>query len=406
MKNVLILSTVSGFLDKFEKNNVAILQKMGYTVHYASNMSEQYYLFEPEKIRSMGVHLHHIDIARSPYMLQNYTKALFQLKRIIKEHEICAIHCHEPVGGVLGRLAGGLFRKEKLHIIYTAHGFHFYKGAPLLNNTIYYLAEKMLAHFTDILVVINKEDYKNARKLRLKQGGRIYRIPGVGLDLDKFSPFTEEEKLSKRKALRIKDEDCFFVSVGELNENKNQEVILKALAELRRRGVDIRRLKYGICGEGFFRKRITAKIQELHLEKNVMMFGYRNDVREILGCADFSVFPSRREGLGMAGLEALAMGLPLLAADNRGTREYMQHGINGFFCDSDNVQEWADSIQQMWKLTKETQKEMKTEMRSCCRNSVVAFEKRRTDAIMKLVYEDLDERVSAANCSGRQDKVG
>lgn len=389
MKNILILSTVSGFLYKFETGNVAILQKMGYTVHYVSNMNEQHYLFDPEKIRGMGVHLHHIDIARSPYMLQNYTKALFQLKKIVEENKICAIHCHEPVGGVLGRLTGALFGNKKLHIIYTAHGFHFYKGAPLLNNTLYYLAEKVLANYTDILVVINKEDYKNAKKLRLKQGGRVYRIPGVGMDLDKFSPFTEEEKFSKKKLLGIRDEDCFFVSVGELNENKNQEVILKALAELRRRGIDISHLRYGICGDGFFRRRIVAKIRELHLEKNVILYGYCNDVQKILGCADFSVFPSRREGLGMAGLEALAMGIPLLAAENRGTREYLQPGKNGYFCGSDNVPQWADSIKHMWQMPETVREEMGRR----CRDSVAAFDTKRTEAVMKLVYQDMDERI-------------
>lgn len=397
MKSILILTTVSGFLDKFEMSNVAILQKMGYTVHYASNMSEQHYLFGPEKIRRMGVFLHHIDIARSPYMLQNYTKALFQLKKIIKEHEICAIHCHEPVGGVLGRLAGMLFGNGKLHIVYTAHGFHFYKGAPLLNNTVYYLAEKILANYTDILVVINKEDYENAKKLRLKQGGRVYRIPGVGLDLDKFSPFTEEEKSAKRKILGIREEDCFFVSVGELNENKNQGVILNALARLRDSGADISRLKYGICGDGFFHRRVAAKIRELDLERNVIMYGYRNDVPEILGCADFSVFPSHREGLGMAGLEALAMGVPLLAADNRGTREYLRPQINGYFCGSENVQEWVRGIRRMWNMPEEVRKEM----RQRCRNSVTAFAAKHTETVMKLVYEDLDERVSAGKYVGR-----
>lgn len=399
MKNILILTTVSGFLDKFETGNVALLQELGYQVHYASNMNEQHYLFDPGKIRRMGVVLHHIDIARSPYMIQNYTKALFQLKQIIEKNQICAIHCHEPVGGVLGRLAGALFKKEKLQVVYTAHGFHFFKGAPIINNTLYYLVEKILAHKTDILVVINQEDYKNAEKLRLKPGGRVYRIPGVGLDLEKYVPLSKEEKAERRKEFWIQEEDCFFVSVGELNENKNQEVVLKALARLRKQGVDISHMKYGICGDGFFRRRIAAKIYELHLENNVILYGYRNDVPQILGCADFSVFPSRREGLGMAGLEALAMGIPLLAANNRGTREYVRPGINGYFCDSDDVQQWANGIWRMREWTMNLPDDNQTVIRQRCRKSVAAFEKKRTDAVMRMVYQDLDERVAAVQDS-------
>lgn len=392
MKNILILTTVSGFLNKFERGNVDILHKMGYTVHYAANMREQHYLFEEEEIKKLGVHLHHIDIARSPYMLRYNARAVAQLKRIIIQYDICAIHCHTPVGGTIGRIMGILFRKKKLRIIYTAHGFHFYKGAPFINNTLYYLVEKMLAPYTDILVVINKEDYKNAKKFRLKKGGHVYRIPGVGLDTNCFSPLSDGEKKRRRKILGLEERDCFFVSVGELNENKNQEIILDALAGLREKGADIRHLKYGICGDGFYRERIRLKIQELDLEQNVTMYGYCSHVPEILGCADFSVFPSHREGLGMAGLEALSMGIPLLASENRGTREYLQHGNNGYFCDSKSVQSWMEGIRLMWEMPSE----MRENMAYSCRRSAAAFSRECSDSIMELVYQDLEKRISCS----------
>lgn len=391
MKNILILTTVSGFLDKFERGNVAILQKMGYTVHYAANMEEQHYLFDEAEIRNRGVHLHHIDIARSPYMLRYNGKAFFQLMKIIRENHICAIHCHTPVGGALGRLMGMAFKKENLQVVYTAHGFHFYKGAPLINNTVYYLMERLFATYTDILIVINKEDYKNAKKFRLRKGGQVYRIPGVGLDMEQFSPLQTEEKRHIRKVLGLKETDCFLVSVGELNENKNQEIILKALASMREKGIDISHLKYGICGDGFFRERIREKIKELKLEENVISFGYCSNVPEILGCADFSVFPSHREGLGMAGLEALAMGIPLLASENRGTREYLQPGVNGYFCDSNKVRSWIDGILMMWRMSDKVREKMSYN----CRNSVMAFGRDCTDSIMELVYQDLDMRIQS-----------
>lgn len=238
MKNILILTTVSGFLGKFEKGNIKILQDMGYTVHYAANMKEQHYPFDEEELRGMGIHIHHIDIARSPYMFKYNLKAVFQLRNIIIQNGICAIHCHTPVGGMFGRVMGRWFKKRNLHIVYTAHGFHFYKGAPLINNTVYYIVERMLAKYTDILVVINKEDYTNARKFRLKDGGRVYRIPGVGLDLQKFAPLEGSQRAERRKSLRLTEEDYFIISVGELNENKNQQIILKALDKMRKDGKD------------------------------------------------------------------------------------------------------------------------------------------------------------------------
>lgn len=389
MKNILILTTVSGFLDKFEKGNIAILQKMGYTVHYAANMEEQHYLYDEQEIRNLGVRIHHIDIARSPYVLNYNIKAYKQLVEIIKKYNICAIHCHTPVGGTLGRLMGWKFKKRNLRVVYTAHGFHFYKGAPLMNNTVYYAAEKFLARYTDILVVINHEDYKNAKRLPLKQGGRVYRIPGVGLDLQRFAPLSSEEKEAGRKKLGIGETDCYIVSVGELNENKNQGIILKALAQMKAEGKDISHIKYGICGTGFYEERIQKQIQDLGLVENVTMYGYCRNVPEILGCADVSVFPSIREGLGMAGLEALAMGIPLLATNNRGTREYLHPGENGYFCSSTDVKSWIRKIELMKNMPEKRRQEMSEK----CRKTAEAFDRKYTDAVMKKVYRRLDKLV-------------
>ena len=397
MKNILILTTVSGFLKKFEMENVKILQSMGYMVHYAANMNEQHYPFDEKELERAGIRLHHIDIARSPYMLNYNMKAFWQLAAIIKQNHICAIHCHTPVGGMLGRQMGWWFRRRQLQIIYTAHGFHFYKGAPFINNTIYYFVERFLAHFTDLLVVINKEDYKNAKKFHLRKNGKVYHIPGIGLDLERFSPLTEKERREKRKKLGITEDDFFLVSVGELNENKNQQIILRALEQMRRAGKDISKIKYGICGDGFFREKIERMIQTLGLEHNVRMFGYCMDVRELLGCADVSVFPSRREGLGMAGLEALAMEIPLLAAENRGTREYLKPGINGYFCESDSVSSWINGLETIRNLAPNVRQEMKR----MCRKSAEVFGKENTNAIMKLVYQDLDKRLECVR-NGRK----
>ena len=176
MKKALIVTHVSGFLIKFCMNDVEILQKMGYEVHYASNRNEKGYLYEETQLSEHNIIFHHVDIVKSPYMFRMNYHALKQLIQIVNEEDIQLIHCHTPVGGMLGRLAGRFCSLEKKpKVIYTAHGFHFFKGAPLLNNTIFYTVEKLLAFFTDTLVVINEEDYRSARKLHLKRGGRVYK---------------------------------------------------------------------------------------------------------------------------------------------------------------------------------------------------------------------------------------
>lgn len=385
-QNILILTCVSGFLDKFEKENVKILRNLGFHVHYASNMKEQHYIFDTNELQEMGVTPHHIDIERSPFLVANNYKAYKQIIDIIYENNISVLHCHAPVGGMLGRLAGRYCNKRghSLKVIYTAHGFHFYKGAPLVNNTMYRGAEKILAHYTDILITINEEDYQNSHKLHIKRGGKRYKIPSVGLDTQHFHPLTEEQRDAQRKKLHLEGK-FFIVSVGELNENKNQYIVLKALKEMKDAGKDISNIVYGICGEGFFRDRMENWIREMELTDHVVMFGYCTDVRKIEGCADAAVFPSKREGLGMAAIEALSMGVPVIASDNRGTREYMIHGKNGYVCDCEDSSTFVSGIEYVQALDAGS----KREMSNFCRKSVEKFKKKYANDIMTNVYREV-----------------
>lgn len=385
MKKILIITTISGFLDKFEKENVKILQELGYEVHYAANTDEQIYLYDETELTEMGVFIHHIDITKSPYCFLENCKALTQITDIIRKEQISVIHCHTPVGGVLGRLAGRRCRKQGVKVIYTAHGFHFYKGAPIPGRWVYHTVEKWMAYFTDILIVINEEDYKNAKKFHIKKGGSLYRIPGVGLDMEQFQPLSDTERTQGRKQLGLQEDDFFLLSVGELNQNKNQHAVLIALDQIRKSGRSITNIRYGICGDGVYREKMNTWIRELHLEDVAVMYGYCNPIRTILGCADALIFPSRREGLGMAALEALAMGIPVIAADNRGTREYMQHGKNGYVCKWDDVDSYADQIERMRSIDHIQREEMK----KYCRQSVERFEKQHTNVIMREIYSNL-----------------
>ena len=381
-KRVLIVTTTHEFLLKFEGENVGLLQRMGYTVHYATNMEEPRYVSQGEQLRQMGVVTHHIAIARSPFRLRDNYKALIQLLELIRRYRFQVIHCHTPVGGLLGRLAGRLGRDSRPFVIYTAHGFHFYKGAPLWNRLVYHGAEKLLARWTDALLVINEEDYRAARHFHLRRGGALYKIPGAGLDRERFHPVSEEERKQGRAELGMDEGVFFLLSVGELNENKNHGVVLDALARLREEGESLSDFRYGICGDGFLRRRLEERIRELKLEKVVTLYGYCDHVPRILGCADAAVFPSRREGLGMAGLEALAMGVPLIAADNRGTREYMEQGENGFLCRYDDPEGFARAIRQARRMSAR----QRTAMRARCIDSVRPFDRAYTTAMMERIY--------------------
>lgn len=385
MKTVLIITHVSGFLLKFEVENVKLLQELGYTVHFASNKNEIGYPFEPKELKELGVIFHHIDIARSPYMFRMNKKALHQLISIINEEKIELIHCHTPVGGMLGRLAAVYPRtKIKPKVIYTAHGFHFYKGAPFINNTAYYFVERLLARCTDVLVVINEEDYRSASSMKLRKGGKVFKIPGVGLNTSVFKPVEQDIKIKLREENGIPKDAFLILSVGELNQNKNHRIALLAMKKLKNR----KNVYYGICGDGFYYQDIKRYVEKLNISDRVFIWGYKRNIVDYYAMADITLFPSRREGLGMAGIESLAMGIPVLAADNRGTREYMLENENGFVFPYDDAEGFKSGIDKMLNMSEEEMACMKAK----CVESISRFQKEYVHVVMKEIYGFVAEK--------------
>lgn len=378
MKKVLILTTIGGFLQQFEMNDVTALQELGYEVHYASNFNNPVYDMDMDMMREMNIHLHHIEIQKSPLSLFSNIKALRQLLKVIQTEHIHIFHLHNPLGGVLGRISALFYKDKERYIIYTAHGFHFYTGAPKLNWLLYYPIERMLAKKTNCLITINKEDYHRARRFSLGQPKSVVRIPGVGVDIKKFSPVPGKRE-EMRHRLHIADDTFFILSVGELNHNKNHEVILRAMAILQDS-----RIQYGVCGTGYRAEYLRKLAVHLGLEDQFVLFGYRKNISEMLQCADCFAFPSIREGFGIAAIEALAGGVPLIASDCRGTREYMQDGLNGYICLSGSVEEYARLIQ---KLMGDPGK--RKDMSVSCQEKAKEFDISRTNRIMKQVYNNL-----------------
>lgn len=383
-KKALITANMSGFLWKFELNNVRILQELGYEVHYASNINEKGYVFDLNQVLEKGIIFHHIDIARSPFMFRMNASALKELIRIIDQEEITLVHCHTPVGGLLGRLAGVL-SKSKPQVIYTAHGLHFYKGAPLFNNIVYQFAERTLARFTDVMILINREDYMAAKTMHLKKNGRIYQIPGEGIDFSEFVPVSPREKKAARQKIGIDENALFILSVGELNLNKNHKTVIRALKKIYAMQDLDDRVIYGICGDGYFREDIQEYAEDSGVGNKVRFFGYQYDIREYYAAADVTVFPSLREGLGMAGIESLAMGIPVIASDNRGTREYMCDSQNGFVFRAEDVDDCIYCVKRFFQMDSEKRKEMSDQ----CVKSVQKFSKEISGKIMKEIYSGM-----------------
>ena len=309
MKKFLIVAHYSRFLVQFELNDVRLLQLMGFEVHYATNYQQEDMFSGAIKIiQENGVILHQIDFVRSPYNIPANIKAYRQLKNLMVKEKFSGVHCHTPMAGALARLAANATRTKP--ILYTAHGFHFYKGCPLKNKLIYQTAETFLARYTDAQITINQEDYAAAQKFPLR--GKAYYVPGIGVDVKKISSM-QVDRATKRKELGIPEDAFVFVSVGELNENKNHRTVIRAFAK-----TDMANSYYLICGEGELKQEHLKLTEELGVSDRVRFLGFRTDVSEILRSCDCFVFPSFREGLSVSLMEAMAAGLPCIASRIRG----------------------------------------------------------------------------------------
>ena len=272
-----------------------------------------------------------INFRRNPFDPRNI-KAYMDLKRVINTGGYDIIHCHTPVGGALTRLAARKARKNGSKVFYTAHGFHFYSGAPIINWVLFYPVERLLASFTDLLLTVNKEDYERAKRFGT---GNVAYIQGVGVDTQLFANKRADNSRDLRAELGIPEDATVLLSVGEINKNKNHRLVIRALPEFRN-------VWYVICGDGPLSYELQDYSSQLSVRDRVIFAGYRNDVADYLSIADIFVFPSYREGLPVALVEAMASGLICIASRNRGTNDLMENSRLRF--EASNVEELKEKL--------------------------------------------------------------
>ena len=275
-----------------------------------------------------------IPFERFPLKMRNI-QSYKLLKSIINEQNYDIIHCHTPVGAMLARLAAISTRKKGTKVIYTAHGFHFFKGAPLINWLIYYPVEWICSFMTDTLITINQEDYLLAKKHM--HAKKIEYVPGVGIDLNKFN-IGNLNKINERKKLNIPENAKILLSVGEVNKNKNHETVIRALKQ-----IDNSNLYYLIVGRGVLMDDLKKLIVELNLEQKVFLLGYRQDVKKFYSISDVFVFPSFREGLSVALMEAMACKLPVICSKIRGNTDLIDND-GGLLINPNSVNDFENSI--------------------------------------------------------------
>lgn len=344
MKKALMVAHVAYAIEMFNMPNIELLISMGYEVQVACNFDDRSSLSDEkvtilkDKLATLGVKYHNVPFERMPLKPANIG-AYTQLKALIDSEGFDLIHCHTPVGGIITRLAAAKSRKKNgTKVIYTAHGFHFFKGAPLINWLIYFTAEKFCSYFTDTIITINKEDYNNAKtKLNAK---KVCYVPGVGVDTARFY-----ENAGKREALlseiSAEKDSIILLSVGELSDRKNHSVSIKALSKIKNEKVHL-----VIAGTGEKREEFISLAKELGVDDRVHLLGFRTDIPELLKSADIFLFPSIQEGLPVALMEAMSCSLPVICSEIRGNTDLVDSTC-GVLCSAVDADAFATAIEKL-----------------------------------------------------------
>lgn len=333
---VLFVATVRSHIGQFHMPFIKALKARGFTVDAAfKDNSED----KPGLDLSAIDNVFEIPFSRSPFSLSNI-KAYFMLKKVIDCNGYDTVHCHTPMGAVVARLASKKQRRKGMKVIYTAHGFHFYKGASRKNWLLFYPVEKYLSKYTDCLITINSEDYMTAVERKFK-AGKIVKVNGVGVDLSKFKPISEEEKNALRSEFGYSPNDFLFIYPADFSVRKNQQMLFSAFADCLKKHSDIYLLLPGAKSNV---EKYQALAKSLNISSNVNFMGYRRDIEKLVAMSDVSVSSSRQEGLPINLIEAMAVGNPVVATDVRGNNDLVEDGKTGFLVKLDDSRAMADKI--------------------------------------------------------------
>lgn len=334
-KRILITSTELMMI-QFLVPHVIHLSENGYTVDIACSDVGGRMDEVREKLTGYTKNIYVVRLERSPVSPKNLL-GYKDMKKVINQGNYDIIWTNEPVMGVVTRLAAKKARKKGTKVLYMVHGFHFYKGAPKKYWMMFYPIEKIASRWCDEIITINKEDFDRAKTFHANKAKYIH---GIGVDTSRLKP--DDIQCDIKKELGLSEDTFLILSVGELLPRKNQQVIIRALGLLNDQNIH-----YILCGKGNQLTQLQNLAKENHVENQVHFLGYRKDILNIYGQTDLLAFPSMREGLGLAGLEAMYCGLPLVTSNTSGPRDYMENGKTGYMFDPYDSKGFAEGIQKL-----------------------------------------------------------
>lgn len=366
MRAVIVTNRVKRYVNGF-KSMIEPLMELGYEVIWAADFSQ----FK-EDLSSIPCKIYQTNFRSNPFNPNNLI-AYTQLIRLFKEKPVDLVHCNTPIGGLIGRLCARQANVKR--VIYTAHGFHFYEGAPFINRTLFKWGERHLARYTDILLTINQEDFNSAQDFELRNNGKVFLIHGAGIDTG-FKSIIDPKKI--RKEIGVPDSAIIVFSAGELNRNKNNQAIIRAISK-----IDNQNIYYVLCGEGKLRPKLERLSRDLGISKRVKFLGFRTDVLDILAASDIFAMPSFREGLPRSLMEAMDAGLPCVVSNIRGNVDLIEDGVGGFLYSPTDIQGYAKAIN-----TLAADKELRKKFGAMNKENVKVYDIKNVKAELKDLYSN------------------
>lgn len=375
MKKALHVATIINTLTAFEIQDMCLLQSLGYKVECAASTEEKFASEAEKSLKDLGIGVNNIPFVRSA-VSKRHIAAFGALRKQFKcNYDI--IHTHTPIASALTRLAAVKYRKHGTKVIYTAHGFHFFYGAPIKNWLLYFPVEWICSWFTDVIITINQQDYKRAK--RYLHSKSVKYIHGVGIDISRYSRSSGFDVMTKRKEIGIPHDAIILISVGELNKDKNHQVVIKALKKLKNPNIH-----YCIAGIGSAQNQLIKLAELLNVQGNVHLLGFRSDIPELLWSADYFVFPSIFEGLPVSVMEAMAAGLPIVCSSCRGNTDLIRD--KHYLFKYDSIDECVKAIQ--YAISHNNMEYTKRNMKR-----LIPFQKENVSREMGKIYKEIDKGI-------------
>lgn len=339
-KKALVVTNLLGFVG-FLWGDIRTLQSLGYEVTFVAEGDLSKNQESQKEFQSIGVRYIPVPMSSKNPLAKQNLQAYKDIKRILGQDRFDLVHCHTPIAGFITRLAARKDRKNGTKVFYTTHGFAFTRYSSVKQWLVYFSIEKFASRFCDAIITINDEDYENAQKMCCSN---VRKINGVGVDTARYHDIAVDV-VEYREKLGLPTDKIMILSVGELSERKNHQIIIKALGELPAKSDYI----YVICGKEVGNSGIAARLKQLAQENGVELYllGHRNDIPQIMRCSDIGAIPSVREGLGFAGIESLCAEVPLVGTRVQGIKEYIIDGVNGYLCDPFDAHGYAKAISKL-----------------------------------------------------------